>query len=106
MNFDEYQTKARSTAIYKESIIYPALGLGGESGEVLEKIKKLLRDNDGVATFEFRDAIEKELGDVLWYVANLAHDCGLSLDSIARQNIEKLQSRKTRGKIQGSGDDR
>lgn len=108
MNFNQYQKEARKTAIYpkKYAIIYPALGLGGESGEVLEKVKKLLRDNDGEITDKFREEITKELGDVLWYIANLASDLEIWTDTIAISNLEKLSSRKRRGVLHGSGDNR
>lgn len=108
MNFNEYQNKAVSTAIYPRcyQITYPALGLAGETGEVCEKIKKVLRDNNGDFTPEKIIEIEKELGDQLWYIANLANDLGLLLDTIAVKNIEKLLSRKERGVLGGSGDNR
>lgn len=98
---NEYQQEARKTAFYKDKIIYPALGLCGEAGEVAEKIKKWMRDG----TIDDQ-AVAKELGDVLWYVANLAEDLGYDLEEIARMNIEKLQSRQKRGKLHGSGDNR
>ena len=106
MNFDEYQSKARSTAIYDKlnyRVVYPALGLTGEAGEVAEKVKKKLRGDHEEFDVE---GLEKELGDVLWYLANLAEDLGLSLQTIAEKNIAKLQSRKERGVIHGSGDAR
>lgn len=108
MDFTEYQEKAISTAVYnkKYAIVYPALGIAGEAGEVAEKVKKLLRDRDGVVGAEFLSLVTKEMGDVLWYLANLANDLGISLDMIAVQNIEKLQDRKERGTIHGSGDSR
>lgn len=108
MDFKEYQKKARSTAIYpaRFNIVYPALGLCGESGETSEKIKKWLRGGGEQMTQEQIDQIEKELGDVLWYVANLAEDLGLSMDSIAEKNIDKLFDRKERGVLHGSGDNR
>ena len=109
MNFIEYQTKAETTALYPNkgnNLYYPALGLGGETGEVLNKIKKVMRDHDGKLTDEFREILQQELGDVLWYVAALATECHLSLDEIAQTNIEKLFSRKERGVLQGSGDNR
>ena len=103
MTFDEYQTQARATAIYPrdKAIVYPALGLAGEAGEVAEKVKKWIRDG----TLD-KEAIAKELGDVLWYIAALSGDLGISMDEIASQNIRKLQDRASRGKIQGSGDNR
>jgi NTP pyrophosphatase (non-canonical NTP hydrolase) len=91
------------TAIYPkaQSIIYPALGLAGEAGEVAEKVKKWIRDGN-----LDRDAIAKELGDVMWYIAAMATDLDLDLDRIADMNIQKLADREMRGKIRGSGDDR
>lgn len=89
-----------------KNFIYPTLGLAGESGEVAEKIKKVIRDKNGVADEETKEMIKKELGDVLWYVAQLATELGLSLDEIAENNITKLASRLERGVLQGSGDNR
>ena len=108
IGFSEYQLKARTTAIYRKKykITYPTLGLAGESGEVCEKIKKLFRDNNGKVTSEIKETIEKELGDVLWYLSNLASDLELDLNSIATRNLDKLFSRKKRGKLKGSGDNR
>jgi NTP pyrophosphatase (non-canonical NTP hydrolase) len=105
MLMDAYQRSARKTVIYRreQMIIYPALGLAGESGEVCEKVKKHLR---GDTTSNLKEDIEKELGDVLWYVANLATDLGLSMDIIAAKNLEKLRDRQDRGVLQGDGDDR
>lgn len=108
MNFEEYQEKAVSTAIYPEQykIMYPAMGLAGEVGEVLNKIKKVYRDNDGVFSDEKKQDLLKELGDCQWYLASLAKDLGGNLQDVARDNIDKLQSRKERGVISGSGDNR
>ena len=109
MDFKKYQEKSRKTAIYPEAgknFIYPTLGLAGESGEVAEKIKKVIRDKNGVIDDETRELIKKELGDVLWYVSQIASELGLSLDEIAENNIEKLFSRMNRGKLSGSGDNR
>lgn len=108
MNLNEYQERARSTAIYpgKFNVIYPAFKLCGEAGEVAEKIGKCLRDHNGVFNDERRDQIKKELGDVLWYIANLAFDFDFTLEDIAQTNLDKLASRKERNKIQGSGDER
>ena len=109
MTFNEYQKLARKTAIYKNAgnnYIYPTLGLCGEAGEVAEKIKKIIRDGDGIITDEKKVEIEKELGDVLWYIANLGAELELDMDIIASKNIDKLQSRKTRGVLHGSGDNR
>jgi NTP pyrophosphatase (non-canonical NTP hydrolase) len=109
MTFEEYQIKARQTAIYPNkdnNFIYPTLGLVGEAGEVAEKMKKVLRDNDGVISEEKREEITKELGDVLWYIANLSKELNVSLEDVAQKNIEKLQSRQQRNELHGSGDNR
>jgi len=106
MSFNEYQSKAKETAIYKNKIIYPTLGLCGEAGEVAEKVKKVLRDNNSVFTDEKRVEIKKELGDVLWYISAIASDLDLTLGEIAEENIIKLFSRKERSVITGSGDNR
>ena len=107
-SFDEYQKVARSSAIYPMSmpVIYPALGLAGETGEVLDKIKKIYRDNNMEFDKEHRTAIAKELGDVLWYVANIATDLGYGLSEIAQMNVEKISSRRERNMIHGEGDNR
>jgi NTP pyrophosphatase (non-canonical NTP hydrolase) len=108
MTFKNYQELAVETAVYGagDRIIYPALGLANEAGEVLGKIKKVLRDRNGVFTGESNQAIGDEIGDVLWYIAALSRDLGLSLDDIAERNIQKLIDRKARNVIQGSGDNR
>ena len=109
MDFDNYQIEARKTAIYPnkdKNFIYPTLGLVGESGEVAEKIKKVLRDNNGNFDNESKTAIKKELGDVLWYLANLCNELDFTLNEVAEENLEKLNNRLSRGKISGSGDDR
>jgi len=109
MNLDEYQREARKTAVYPNignNFIYPTLGLCGESGEVAEKIKKIIRDKNGQLTTETKGKLKKELGDVFWYLANLATELNISLEDIAKENIKKLQSRKDRNKIHGEGDDR
>lgn len=109
MEFSEYQKKSRETAIYPDAdsnFIYPTLGLCGEAGEVAEKIKKVIRDNNGIVGEETRRALKKELGDVLWYVAQLATELGFSLDEVAQENLEKLFSRLERNKINGDGDER
>ncbi len=107
MNFDEYQTRSRETAIYPDrgsNYVYPTLGLAGEAGEVAEKVKKVIRDKNGIMDQETKEKLSKELGDVLWYVAQLATELDLSLDDVAEANITKLQSRKERGSLSGSGD--
>lgn len=109
MTFDDYQKKSRKTALYPDrdnNFIYPTLGLAGETGEIAEKIKKIIRDDGMRVDDEKREALEKELGDVLWYVSQLATELGLSLEDIAAKNLEKLFSRLERGKLSGSGDNR
>lgn len=106
MNISDYQTQAVKTAIYKQDIIYPALGLANEAGEVLGKIKKALRDNDGEFTPDIHQSISDELGDVLWYIAALSRDLGIPLEKIAQNNLDKLNSRMARGVLGGSGDNR
>lgn len=109
MNFNEYQKESRKTAIYPNkgsNFIYPVLGLVGESGEVAEKIKKVLRDDEGVIDQKKRGEIKEELGDVLWYIAQIATELDVSLDDIALSNIDKLKSRQSRNALRGSGDSR
>ena len=109
MNLNDYQKKALTTALYpkKYKIIYAALGLGNEAGEVQGKIKKWLRGDDGEdMSDERREVLKGELGDVLWYLAVLAADLGLDLDDVAESNLSKLQSRQQRGTLQGDGDTR
>lgn len=116
MDFKEYQKKAVTTAIYPGrdeplGLMYTVLGLTNEAGEVAGKLKKFTRDggygvNHGRITEEERTILKKELGDVLWYVAMAAHELGLDLNHVAELNIAKLASRKERGQIRGSGDNR
>ena len=88
------------------AIVFPALGLNGEAGEVAEKVKKVLRDNEGAFTEEKRQEIAKELGDCLWYVSAMSNDIGYSLEEIGEMNINKLCSRQQRNMIHGNGDNR
>lgn len=111
MNFQEYQRKARRFAIYPGKgtaygFAYTALGLNGEAGEVAEHAKKILRDDSGEISPERKSHLKKELGDVLWYISNCCSELGISLNEVAEQNVEKLSSRKKRGKIQGHGSHR
>ena len=109
MEFDSYQIKARKTALYPNlgsNNIYPTLGLVGEAGEVAEKVKKVLRDKNGEFDNQSKEAIKKELGDVLWYLSNLCTEFKFSLNDVALLNLEKLKLRSSRGNISGSGDDR
>lgn len=109
MDFNDYQTKSRKTAGYPSighPVIYPALGLVNEAGEVAGKIKKVFRDIGGEINEETRQALKAELGDVLWYIAQVATELELSLDEIAEHNISKLYNRLERGTIKGDGDNR
>jgi len=110
LDFRTYQEQARSTAVYpgmgEGNWIYPALGLAGETGEICEKIKKCIRDDGGKMKPERLADIEKELGDVLWYIAALGSELGLDMETIAERNLAKLAHRKKNGKIHGDGDHR
>ena len=109
MNFNDYQKKSRKTAQYPsigDPIVYPALGLVNEAGEVAGKIKKVFRDKGGKINGETQSALKAELGDVLWYLSQLATELDLTLEEIAEYNIEKLYSRLKRGTIRGDGDER
>jgi NTP pyrophosphatase (non-canonical NTP hydrolase) len=108
VEFADYQRHARETAEYPREawLAYPALGLAGEAGEVAEHAKKAIRDDGGTVSDERRAAMAKELGDVLWYVSQLASELGLELEDVAAGNLEKLRSRQRRGVLSGSGDDR
>ncbi len=107
MDFNEYQHKSRKTALYPaigHPVIYPTLGLVNEAGEVAGKIKKVFRDKDGQISEDTRQALKAELGDVLWYLAQVSTELGLTLDEVAEANIVKLYDRLERGKLGGDGD--
>lgn len=108
MSLNDYQQAALSTAIYPHDheISYLALALCGEAGEVADKVKKVLRDKDGRFFQPDIQAIAAELGDVLWYAANLAHVLGYKLSEIVQLNIDKINSRLERGMLHGEGDNR
>jgi NTP pyrophosphatase (non-canonical NTP hydrolase) len=109
VQLSDYQRRSRATAVYPgagDNLTYPALGLCGEAGECAEKVKKAIRDDAGELTEERRAALAAELGDVLWYLAQLATEAGLDLDQVAGDNLSKLLSRQERGALQGSGDTR
>lgn len=109
MEFNEYQKETRKHAIYPgvgSNFSFPMIGLAGETGEVAEKIKKIIRDKNGVVDDVSRSEVEKELGDVLWYLSQIASEFGLSLDDVASSNIEKIQSRRERNVTHGDGDNR
>ena len=106
MNLNEYQIAAQKTAIYPPGLDYPILGLAGEAGEICNKYKKIIRDSGGVLSEEKEIELAKELGDVLWYVAQIASELDVSLYDVATSNLEKLSDRAERGVIGGSGDNR
>lgn len=110
--FDEYQKVIIKYDTYSKcdltevGFVEKVLGLTGEAGETADKIKKILRDKDGVVSDEDRESISKELGDVLWYLASIARYLDLSLSEVASKNVAKLEDRYQRNKIHGSGDER
>jgi NTP pyrophosphatase (non-canonical NTP hydrolase) len=109
LDFSTYQQRSRETARYPDvgaNPIYPTLGLCSEAGEVADKVKKVIRDHQGAFSTQTVAALELELGDVLWYVAQLASELGLDLERVAQANLDKLASRAARNVIAGSGDDR
>ena len=107
-DFNSYQRSAARTAIYPEQhkVLYPALGLAGEAGEVANKVKKIIRDGTDKMPKDWREQLASEIGDVLWYCAALATDLNLSLGTIAAQNEAKLSGRLQAGTLSGSGDNR
>ena len=118
LDFNKYQKEAHETASYPSGMIgdtnfgsrvgyiYPAMGLSEEAGEVAGKFAKAVRDNNGIIDDERKEAIKKELGDVLWFIAELCTVLNIPMEEVAQKNLEKLASRKARGVIHGSGDDR
>lgn len=112
-SFQQYQEEASRTAIFPQgqAVVYTALGLGNEAGEVQGVVKKYIRGD-----FENQErlhpfavaakGVAKELGDVLWYVSAVSDAWGLDLEDVARGNLEKLRGRQERGTIGGNGDDR
>ena len=109
MEFFEYQKKSRATAQYPSighPVIYPVLGLANEAGEVAGKVKKIFRDKGGVIGGTEREALKAELGDVLWYLAQVCTELEIPLDEVAESNLDKLLDRQARGKIRGDGDNR
>lgn len=113
MNIQEYSDQAITTLLGEHEIsdmdatlLSQVFGLVGESGEVAEKFKKLIRDKKGAISEEDRQEIVKELGDILWYINSVAHLLGSSLEDVAQKNIEKVLSRKDRGMTSGNGDNR
>lgn len=107
MDFREYQQQALETRVREDlGLTYYALGLAGESGECVDKIKKIIRDQDGVVRLENLSPLLLEMGDVLWYLTMLANELNFSLETVALGNLDKLAHRKRAGTIQGSGDNR
>jgi NTP pyrophosphatase (non-canonical NTP hydrolase) len=109
VNFADYQAESRKTAVYPDlddNPVYLALGLCGEAGEVAENIKKMLRDDEGKLTHDRQERLMNELGDVLWYLAQLATELKVPLNFVAEKNIAKLKSRSERGVLHGSGSNR
>lgn len=107
--FARYQRESRSTwsrVVVDHAILYPTLGLTNEAGEVAGKVKKIFRDKGGVIGDEDRAALKSELGDVLWYLAQICTDLDLSLQEVAEDNLRKLARRREAGTLQGDGDDR
>jgi NTP pyrophosphatase (non-canonical NTP hydrolase) len=103
--FREIFPETNEDVIRLVAVTYDGLGLG-EAGEVQGKIKKIIRDNGGIITKEATDEIKKELGDTLWYIASMCENLGITLEDVANSNIEKLNSRRERGTLHGSGDNR
>jgi len=109
MTFNEYQQQSRKTAQYPNlgsNFVYPTLGLVGEAGEVAEKVKKILRDKEGVIDDQTKEELIKEMGDVFWYLAQLATEIDVPLEEVIQKNLEKLLSRLKRNQIHGEWDNR
>ncbi len=109
MTFDDYQVRSRRTAKYPaigHPVIYPTLGLANEAGEVAGKVKKIFRDKNGVIGEIEREALKGELGDVLWYLAQVCTELDMSMSEVAEHNLKKLFDRLDRGRIGGDGDNR
>lgn len=111
MDFDEYQKLATRTATFEGKqkeyqMLYLGLGITGEAGEIAEKLKKTLRNNDGELTDEIREGLKKEIGDVLWYLSQLSRVLGFNFSEAAQANIKKLEDRAARGVIKSTGDNR
>lgn len=109
MDFNLYQKKAKKTAVYPnigKNFTYPTIGLMGEAGEVANKIKKLIRDDGSKISKERKEELKAEIGDMLWYIAQLSTELGLKLSEVAKYNLDKLTKRQKEGKLHGSGDNR
>jgi NTP pyrophosphatase (non-canonical NTP hydrolase) len=113
ITFNEYARGTEFTANYPEhstgstsALLYACLGLGGETGEVLDQVKKILRDDGGVLTAERKSAIKAEIGDVFWYLARVCIEADINPEETMKENLEKLADRLARGVIHGDGDNR
>ena len=113
MDLDKYQKRAAKYDLFETTVdlkspgfLEKILGLAGEAGEAADKVKKILRDKGGYASEDDKAELVKELGDVLWYVANVARYLDVDLSQIAKVNIDKLESRRKRNKLHGEGDNR
>lgn len=108
MTVKEYQEIINKTAVFPKNIglTYCTLGLCGESGEVAEKVKKLYRDHNGEITEEFKQAVKKEIGDVLWYITALSSELGFTLEEVMEANYNKLMARRATNTLHGDGDNR
>ena len=113
MEFTHYQTEAQRHAVYPDkgnNFVFPTLGIGEEAGEITGKVKKLLRDRGVASPKDLTPAdietITLEMGDLLWYLAALAQELQVSLDTVAEKNLEKIAERRARGTVHGSGDNR
>ena len=108
MKANEYQEQAEATNLVtgENALTYAALGLVGEAGEIANKAKKIIRDDNNIVTDEKRAAIKKEIGDVLWYVSRICSELGFTLEEVMEQNLAKLSKRQAEGKLQGDGDNR
>lgn len=110
MNFNDYQKQALTTVISEgnefNDLLHWVLGINGESGEIAEKVKKIIRDKGGKVSEADKKELGREIGDVLWYLAVFAHHLGIEFDKVAADNLSKLADRRQRGRLQGSGDNR
>lgn len=113
MKFDDYQKQTEEFDFFEATcnlkspgFMEKVLGLAGEAGETADKVKKIIRDKEGVASDDDKTAIIKELGDTLWYIAGISRYLGVPLSEVAKGNISKLADRKSRNKLHGEGDER
>lgn len=108
-DFDKYQKQCNKTAVYPKigkNFIYPTIGLVGEAGEIANKVKKVIRDDNSKLNKINKEELAYELGDIMWYVAQLSTELNIKLSKVAEMNIEKLKTRKEKNTLHGSGDHR